>query len=252
MNRQFADQYGNLEQWHWWFRGRQRILDMALQRELQGKPSLTIASLGCGPVEGLRWLLSFAAPNGHVVGIDADPVHARPMHNHIDCVIGKVEAVPLASKSFDVVLALDVLEHLDDDAAGLSEAVRLLKPDGLLLVTVPALPSLWGTQDIVNQHRRRYTKRTLKHAFAQARLSQPKVTYFNTILFPPVAALRWIRRFVGLARDTGSDFDDNHPGLMNEVLAAVFSLERHLIHRLPMPIGVSLLATVRRVEFSGL
>jgi SAM-dependent methyltransferase len=122
MNRQFADQYGNLEQWHWWFRGRQRILDMALQRELQGKPSLTIASLGCGPVEGLRWLLSFAAPNGHVVGIDADPVHARPMHNNIDCVIGKVEAVPLASKSFDVVLALDVLEHLDDDAAGLSES----------------------------------------------------------------------------------------------------------------------------------
>ena len=247
MERQFAEQYGDLETWHWWFRGRQRILETALCCELKRQTSFYIASLGCGPVEGLNWLVPFAGPNGRVVGVDSDPVHARRAAGNISCVVGRAEAVPVASESFDVVLALDVLEHLDDDAAGLCEAVRLLKPGGLLLVTVPALPSLWGNQDIVNQHRRRYTKHTLKGTFVQAQLPSPYITYFNTILFPPVAAVRWFRRSVGLARDSGSDFDGNHPGLMNDILAAVFSLERHLIRCLPLPVGVSLLATVRRI-----
>jgi SAM-dependent methyltransferase len=247
MERQFAEQYGDLETWHWWFRGRQRILETALCRELKRQTSLSIASLGCGPVEGLNWLVPFAGPNGRVVGVDSDPIHARRSAGNISCVVGRAEAVPVASESFDVVLALDVLEHLDDDTAGLCEAVRLLKPRGLLVVTVPALPSLWGKQDIVNQHRRRYTKQTLKDTFVQAQLPSPYITYFNTILFPPAAAVRWFRRSVGLARDSGSDFDGNHPGLMNDILAAVFSLERHLIKRLPLPVGVSLLATVRRI-----
>jgi SAM-dependent methyltransferase len=248
MNRQFANQYHDLEQWHWWFRGRQRILEMALQRELKKQTSLAIASLGCGPVEGLTWLVSLAGHNGRVVGIDSDPVHVRPKDgdNLIDCVVGKVEAAPLTSEHFDVVLALDVLEHLDDDVAGLSEAVRLLKPEGLLLVTVPALPSLWGTQDTVNQHRRRYTKQTLSRVFARAQLPRPYITYFNMFLFPPVAAIRWMRRSLGCTRDSGSDFDDNRPGLVNDILAAVFALERHLIRRVPMPVGISLLATMQR------
>jgi SAM-dependent methyltransferase len=245
MKREFAHQYGNLEQWHWWFRGRQRILEMALHRELKGQTSLTIASLGCGPIEGVTWLLSFAGRNGRIVGIDSDAVHVRANGN-IDCIVGKIEAAPLRSELFDVVLALDVLEHLDDDVAGLLEAVRLLKPDGLLLVTVPALPSLWGTQDTVNQHRRRYTKRTLSRAFAQAQLPRPYITYFNMTLFPAVAAVRWARRAVGLTRDSGSDFDNNHPGVVNNLLAALFGMERHLIRRVPMPMGVSLLATLRR------
>jgi len=244
MKQQFAEQYGSLEQWHWWFRGRQRILEVVLLRELTGRPSRSIASLGCGPAEGLGWLMRLAGPNGRVVGLDADPLHARRLGSGVEYVVGKLETAPLASGSFDVVLALDVLEHLNDDAAGLREAARLLKPGGLLLVTVPAFPSLWGGQDVISHHRRRYTKRTLCQAFAQARLPHPRVTYFNMLLFPPVAAVRWVRSALGLAHRPRSDFD-NHPGLMNEILAAMFAVERHVIHRVPMPVGVSLLATTR-------
>jgi SAM-dependent methyltransferase len=247
MDRRFAERYGNLETWHWWFRGRRRILETVLSRELRKQTSLSIVSLGCGPIEGLKWLVPFAEPDGRVVGVDSESVHARHLAGNMTCVVGRAEAIPLASASFDVVLALDVLEHLDDDAAGVREALQLLKPGGLLLVTVPALPSLWGPQDIISQHRRRYTKRSLKDLFAQAQLPFSYVTYFNTVLFPPVAAIRWFRRSVGLAHQTGSDFDSNHPGVMNDILAAVFSFERHLIRRLPMPLGVSLLATARRI-----
>jgi SAM-dependent methyltransferase len=143
------------------------------------------------------------------------------------------------------VLALVVLEHLDVDAAGLREAARLARPGGWLLVTVPALPSLWGSQDAVSQHRRRFTRGTLLRTFARARLPAPRATYFNTFLLPPVAGVRLARRMLGLAERPRSDFDDNRPGWLNELLSAVFAAERHLVARLGLPVGVSLLATLR-------
>ncbi len=246
MKQQFAKQYANLEQWHWWFRGRQRILESVLRRELGARCSTSIASVGCGPAEGLQWLEQFISPQGKVVGIDLEPLHARRIPPHIEYAIGKLESAPFASGSFDAVLALDVLEHLDNDAAGLFEAARMVKTGGLLLVTVPALPSLWGSQDVVSHHRRRYTRQTLRRTFDRAGLASPRISYFNTLLFPPVAGVRWTRRALGKAEFARSDFDDTKPGLINEVLTTVFAAERHIVSRLPLPIGVSLIATLVR------
>ncbi|HKX31894.1 MAG TPA: class I SAM-dependent methyltransferase [Blastocatellia bacterium] len=245
MEHQFAEQYAGLESWHWWFRGRQRILETVLNHELNGRESLAIASLGCGPASGLQWLERFAAPSGRIVGIDAEPHHAHPRPPRIEFIIGQVGALPLAGRSFDLVLALDLLEHLDDDAAGLRDAARLLKPGGLLLVTVPALPSLWGGQDVVSHHRRRYVKQTFADLFTRAGLPAPHTTYFNTLLFPPIAGVRWTRRALGLAERARSDFADSRPGLANELLTAIFAAEQHLVTRIPLPIGVSLMATLR-------
>jgi SAM-dependent methyltransferase len=244
MKQQFAKQYANLEEWHWWFRGRQQILESVLRRKFGPKDSISIASVGCGPAEGLQWLQQFTGPRGKVVGIDVEPIHARRIAPHIEYVLGTLETAPFADHSFDAVLALDVLEHLDDDATGLREAARMVKTGGLLLVTVPALPSLWGGQDVVSHHRRRYTKSTLLRTFKQAALPAPRVSYFNTLLFPPVAGLRWTRRALGKDSLARSDFDDARPGLVNEVLASVFAAERHIVPRMALPIGVSLIATL--------
>jgi SAM-dependent methyltransferase len=243
MKKQFAKQYANLEEWHWWFRGRQRILEAILQRELDSRNSISIASVGCGPAEGLQWLERFIGPRGKIVGIDVEPIHARRIVPHIEYVIGRIETAVIADGSFDAVLALDVLEHLDNDSDGLYQAARMVKPGGLLLVTVPALPSLWGGQDVVSHHRRRYTKTTLLRIFDRAGLPAPRISYFNTLLFPPVVGMRWTRRALGKATLARSDFDDTRPGLMNEILASVFAAERHIVPRIPLPIGVSLLAT---------
>jgi SAM-dependent methyltransferase len=241
----FKEKYASLQQWHWWFRGRQRILERVLCRELNGRHSISIASLGCGPAEGLLWLTKLTAPAGRILGLEYDLIHARHAPPEIEYVIGDIASPPLAGSSFDAVLVLDVLEHLDDDTTGLREASQLVKPGGLLLVTVPALPNLWGGQDVVSDHRRRYTKSTLLEVFKRAALPIPRVTYFNTFLFMPVAGARWARRAMGLGQRSRSDFDDIRPGFVNEMLAAIFSAEQYLIPHMGMPVGVSLLAVSR-------
>jgi SAM-dependent methyltransferase len=177
--------------------------------------------------------------------VDIESLHACCIAPHIEYVVGSLEAVPLTAGSCDVVLALDVLEHLDDDTMGLREAARLVKDDGWLLLTVPALPSLWGGQDVVSQHRRRYTKKALYQVFERSGLPVPRVTYFNTFLFPPIAVMRWMRRALGFADRARSDFEDNQPGWLNDVLTTIFAAEAHLVQRVALPIGVSLLAILQ-------
>jgi SAM-dependent methyltransferase len=247
LKKDYARQYGDMQQWHWWFRGRRRIIEAILRQELpdsDAKPR-RLLSIGCGPAEGLRWLTPFAGSGGKVFGLDMEPEHAAPAPEGVEFVIGRMEDAPFDDASFDAVLALDVLEHLDDDAAGLREALRLVKPGGLLLITVPALPSLWGGQDVVSEHRRRYTKHTLTRLFDAAGLKGYRASYFNTLLFPLVASVRLARRATGRGERTRSDFEDNRPGAVNDLLAWVFSLESSLINSAPLPIGVSLVATYR-------
>ncbi len=244
MEHGFAERYADLARWHWWFRGRQQILADVLARRLGHRAPLAIATLGAGPPEGLAWLMTLAGAGGRVVALDTEHVHARRPDAGPHYVIGDLGALPLAPAVFDAVLALDVLEHLDDDAAALRQAARALRPGGLLVVTVPALPSLWGAQDVVSHHRRRYTRRTLGALFAAAGLPSPAITYFNTLLFPPLAAVRWLARARGIGAEPTGDFEKNRPGLANEVLTRIFALERHLLRHLSLPVGVSLLATL--------
>jgi SAM-dependent methyltransferase len=254
MDEQFATDYEDFERWHWWFQGRRQILAAIVQRELTRQAASgprRLVSLGCGPAAGLDWLAEAVGAEARVIGVDADPSGAlrgqggAPRPARVSFAYGRAEATPLRSASCDAVLALDLIEHMDDDAAGLAEAARLVRPGGFLLVTVPAFQSLWGNQDVVSHHRRRYTARSLSAAFARAGLEPSWLSYFNTLLFPAVAAVRWGRRLVGRADAEVSDFDSGRPGTLNDGLTWLFAAERHLMGKVRLPFGVSLAAVAR-------
>jgi SAM-dependent methyltransferase len=256
VEEQFATRYEDLERWHWWFQGRRKILTAILQRELARTPTAgtrRVASLGCGPAAGLDWLAEALGGDGLVIGVDADPSgalrgereKASALPRGVRFAYGRAEATPLRSGSFDAVLALDLIEHMDDDAAGLAEAARLVRPGGFLLVTVPAFQSLWGNQDVVSHHRRRYSAGDLSNAFERAGVPLGWLSYFNTALFPAVAAVRWGRRLFGRANASVSDFDSGRPGALNACLTQLFAAERLALGRIRLPFGVSLVAVAR-------
>jgi SAM-dependent methyltransferase len=235
------------------------VLDSILDRELPraGIPRPRILAVGCGPAEGLGWLAS----RGDVVGMDVDPAFAPAPRSGTGAVAdvpvflrASAASLPFARASMNVVLALDVIEHLDDDAGALREMARVAAPGARLLVTVPAMPSLWGPHDEVNHHRRRYTRPMMLAAFARAGVEVAWCSYFNSILFPPIAAVRWSQRMGKMrgearaeSRDVPprSDFDARPPRVIAAGLETVLSFERHFVGRVPFPPGVSLVAVAR-------
>jgi SAM-dependent methyltransferase len=176
---------------HWWYCGRRRVLQAAIGRlTLPTEPRVLDA--GCGSGRTLDDLSRL----GPVAGLDLSPqsVAAAWARGHADVHVGPVEAIDRPDGSFDLVTCLDVIEHTADDVATLRELRRVTRPGGHVLVTVPAHPALWSTHDEVNQHFRRYTRRALHAAAAQAGLRLCSDTYFNGLLLAPAAAVRWTRR----------------------------------------------------------
>ncbi len=142
----------------------------------------------------------------------------------------------------------DVLEHLDDDELALKEIHRVLTPEGRLLMTVPAFMMLFGRQDVVSEHKRRYRRGPLARLLEGAGFEVVYASYFNSVLFPPIAAVRLLRRVFPEkdSGNTGSDFDMRLPKPVEKTLESLFSIERHAVGRARLPFGVSILASARR------
>jgi SAM-dependent methyltransferase len=242
MQPDFYRAYYELEGRHWWFLGRRRLFLRLLEQELPAGP-LDILDFGCGTGAFLEHLDRF----GTVRAVDGDPSAVAFCHAR-----GRAEVqlappgtpLPFADHAFDLVTTLDVLEHIDDDVAALTELRRVLRPGGRLLAAVPAFMFLWGKQDEVSHHRRRYTARSLRRALAESGFRVDRTSYFNTLLFPPIAAVRLGRRLLRTPGTGQSDFELG-PARVNGVLAAVFGAEAGLVARRDLPFGVSLLALAR-------
>jgi len=245
------DECVRIEDIHWWFRGRRKIITTVLQPYL--RPPARIIDVGSGGGAVAQALQQF----GHVTACDIDVRCAARVARRpgMSFAYGTAEAIPFADGRFDLVTAFDVLEHLDDDVIALREMARVASPTGLIAVTVPAYGWMWGRQDEVSHHRRRYTGRSLRRAITAAGLNPRRLTAFNTILFPGIAALRLTRRLARRLADRGqppdpagltSDFSMTKPGPLNDLLAATFSAEAAALRVLDLPIGVSLLAIAER------
>jgi SAM-dependent methyltransferase len=229
-----------LEDDHWWFRARRDILDRAVERFV-GETGLAL-TVGVGITREAEML----SKRSRLVAIDRAAIDPRCAEVALPLQADAV-ALPFASGAFDAVFIFDVLEHVDDEGRVLGEIRRVLAPGGKLLVTVPAYMFLYGLQDVVSEHKRRYRLRPLTERVRSAGFEVDYATYFNTILFPPIAVVRLLRKVLPeRARNGESDFDVRLPGAAEVLLEKLFSFERHAIGRASLPFGISILCSARR------
>lgn len=246
MDRRVYDDNFLIEGHHWWFVARRRILVAMLEQALadDGNANRKLLDVGCGNGEMLGHLSRF----GHVLGIDAEDAalaYCRQRGFNDVMQVGELP-LPFEDQSFHVITILDVLEHTDDDIAMLRELRRVTKPGGTVLVTVPAFNALWSPHDEISHHRRRYVRRQLADRLERAGLSARRLSYFNTILFPPIAAMRFAGRLRRRQPEPHSDLELTDVGPLNTLLTATFGAEAHLLKRWNLPFGVSLLAVAER------
>jgi SAM-dependent methyltransferase len=227
---------------HWWHRGRRRIIEAELDG-LQIPDGSRLLDAGCGSGHVLDLLSRY----GDAVGIDPDigSVALTRARGHTAAVAGLPE-LPFDDASFQVSTCLDVIEHLHDDVAALMELKRVTVPGGAVLVTVPAYQSLWSAHDVANEHVRRYDARRLRRVAMAAGCAVERMTYFNSLLLPPVAAVRLAERVRRRARRRAASDLDLTPPAANAVLELPLRLEAAwLRHGSRLPAGLSLLAVLR-------
>jgi SAM-dependent methyltransferase len=230
---------------HWWYRGRRRVIDAEL-RSLGLPPGLEILDAGCGSGRNMVDLARY----GTVTGLElADASVARARSRGVGEVVQSTfEAMPFADDRFDLAVTFDVIEHLDDDRLALAQLRRVVRPGGWLVVTVPAYPWLWSEHDVVNHHRRRYTRRALEAAADDAGWQTLSTTHFNGLLLPAAVAHRALLRLrrPGTGPDDAvSDLERTSPRL-NRLLEPPLHLEARLIGAgRRIPCGLSLMAVFR-------
>lgn len=243
MQQDFYSEYSDIEDTHWWFRGRREIFTRLLA-PFEHR-ALDILDIGFGTGA----MLTFLARYGRVIGMDMslDAIRFARTRCASPMLLGDITAVPIEAASVDLVTAFDIVEHVPDDRAAFAELARVCRPGGHLLVTVPAFRFLWGNQDVVSHHQRRYSLAELETHVRAAGFVPRTLSYFNTILFPAVAAVRVARRLRGETRgEVKSDFTMTKPGLVNDALARVFAAEGRWLARWRLPVGVSVVCLAER------
>lgn len=242
----------DVDERHWWYRGRRQIIRAELER-LPLPAGAAVLDAGCGSGRQLQELERYGTVHG--VEVSPDAAEVARSRGHGEVVNGPLEQLPWGDGTFDLITCLDVLEHLPDEHAALIELARVAKPDGWLVVTVPAYEALWSHHDEANHHYRRYVRRSLRAAVDGTGWRIERMTSFNTVLLAPAAAVRVAERRLRSRPDGNGDVPRTlhmGPRWFNAALEAPLRLEaRWLARGRRLAVGLSLLAVLRRVGANG-
>jgi SAM-dependent methyltransferase len=229
---------------HWWFVGRRAVINGVLD-SIHLPPDARVLEAGCGTGGNLYHLKrrgQVSAFEPHPDGIEI----ARARHPDVAIESGSLpDLLPFAEASFDLVAALDVLEHIEDDASAFAALMRLVKPGGYVVITVPTHPFLWGSHDRRLHHIRRYSVDGLRQI---CQVPNAEVVYFgafNTLLAPIAFAVRLAEKLFSV--NIGNQERMPAPWA-NRVLATIFGFEGRLVRHVRLPFGLSQAVILRRVE----
>ena len=234
-----------IEDDHWWFVGKRLLLHAFADRFTGGGRLL---DLGCGT----GGILNDWSDENRCYGVDRSRLAVEICRKRglQGVAQGDLTAPPLAPGRFDLVFALDVIEHLDDDVAFLRQASACCAPGGRLIVAVPAYQALWSRHDETFQHRRRYSRRQLAKAMTDAGLEIERLTFSHVIVFPVAALWRLVSGRTPLRRVAPKTDFFVAPRWLNALLVGLYRLEAKALARWDAPFGLSLVC-IARVRGSG-
>lgn len=232
-----------VEETHWWYVGRRRIISSFLEWITRSTKPGRILDVGCGTGANLEMLSEFGEAEGIDVSKEALAFcRERGLKKVRE---GEAERLPFPDNSFDLVTGLDVIEHLDHDQAGLKEMHRVLRPNGRALLFVPAFMFLWGVQDEVSHHRRRYTLAEIKRLVQEAGFEIERATYVNITFFLPILLGRLLMRLTGWRPASENNIAI---GALNGFFGRILGAETLILRRWNLPFGVSAICVGRRTN----
>ncbi|MEM7124038.1 MAG: class I SAM-dependent methyltransferase [Pseudomonadota bacterium] len=233
-----------LEANHWWYVGRRKLFGNLINT-LHLTDSSDVVDIGTSSGTNLRLLADLGF--SRIRGVDASPIAVEfcAAKGFDRVLLGDVCALPFEDGELDLVLATDIVEHVDDDVGAMREITRVLKPGGCALITVPAFRMLWGHQDDLSHHKRRYLKNDMIALCRDAGLKPVRSFYFNYLLFFPIYVARRLLRLSGTKPIPETRL--NAP-VLNRMLSAVFTVDIKTAPVLRPPFGVSFLVLAQRPE----
>lgn len=246
MEHEHQERYYELGRSYWWLAGKYRIIADVIRRRFKpARRDARVLDLGCGPGN----LLDYLAPHGEPFGSDysSDALRFCAGRGYRRLFRADFHSLPLRSSSFDLVTCIDVLEHLEDDRSAFAELVRILRPGGLLIVSVPAFQFLWGDHDTLYGHHRRYTTGQVRARMQAVGLCVVKLSYFEPLFVLPLLVYRNLKKLLlrGESIRSRDDFVQLFPPL-NTLLCHLIAAERFPLRFLNFPFGVTILAVARK------
>jgi len=237
------EEMASLQVDHWWFCGKRFVLKGVLDKFFHRK-DLEVLEVGCGPGGNFDLLKRY----GQLTALEPNEHANKFLQQYPDVKIIK-GGLPadqiMQGKKFDLVAALDVLEHIQDENLALAGLVDLVRPGGHLLLTVPAFQFMWSSHDVDHHHFRRYRKPYLLELLQKKKLEIRYSSYFNLILFPISMALRFLDKIKKGVAGTGSG---QLPGVINIPLKLIFCFEGILLKFFRFPFGLSIVVLARKSE----
>lgn len=245
MEENYEKKYHDVEKNHWWFKSRRKYL-VDLLKEIPRESK--ILDIGCSSGVFLMDLENLGFNPNNLFGIDISEkaILNSKKNGLLNTFVMDAQNITL-NETFDVIVASDCLEHLENETKALKNWKNLLKEEGKMYVFVPAFMSLWSYHDEINMHYKRYTKQELKTSIEKENLEILKASYWNFFLFVPVYIFRKISSLLNNNKSGESDIRIGNP-IINKLLLQLIIFENKLLKQINFPFGVSTFCIAKRID----